>query len=59
LTQVPVEGAVPTKEQDDVCLIPGGGLSDAPVDCFVGLEGSEIFRGTSQPENDSRTHMRA
>jgi hypothetical protein len=56
LTQVPVDGAVATKEQNNIRLIRSGWHPDAPVDFSVRLEGLEIFRRTSQSENGGGTH---
>jgi hypothetical protein len=62
LTQVTVDGAIAAKEQDDIGLIRSGRHPDAPVDRWssrlVCLEGFEVSRRTSQPENGGRTHAR-
>jgi hypothetical protein len=61
-TQVPVDGAIAAKEQEDVRLIRSGGQSNPPVDFFAGakvtLKWQEVFLRTSRPEDDSRAHVR-
>ncbi len=58
LTQVPVDGAIAAKEQNDVRLIRSGRQPDAPIDRCIGLEGLQVFRRRSQPENGSGPHVR-
>ena len=58
LTEMPVDGAIATEEQDDVRLLRSSRRSDAPVDAPVGLERIEILRRTSQPEDGGGAHVR-
>ncbi len=54
--------AIPTKNENDICLVGGGRQADVPVDDFVGsvavLEWLEILWRTSRPEDDGGAHMR-
>jgi hypothetical protein len=55
---MPVNCSVATEEENDVSLIGSGGHPDAPLDVLSGLEGLEVFRRTSQPEDGSSAHVR-
>src|ERR1035438_8552957 len=49
---------VAAEQQDHIGLLARGRHAHAPFDPFVRLEGLQIFRRTSQPEDGSRPHVR-
>jgi hypothetical protein len=57
LPQMAVDCPIPTKQQNNIDLSPVRGHAHAPLDRFVSLKRSKMFRRASQPENGGSPHV--